>query len=120
MFVVCPYVLHAGKARCEVKNTILFVAFDFEEWTDECNDIACGSNRYVKNITSYLNKSGGTISGAIILETVLNHNSSAGMFSTFLENNTIPIFYRLISKNRPNKFMSHFAYLRGSDLTSEL
>ncbi|CAB3979852.1 Hypothetical predicted protein, partial [Paramuricea clavata] len=66
-----------GKARCEVKNTILFVAFDFEEWTDECNDIACGSNRYVKNITSYLSKSGGTISGAIILETVLNHNSSA-------------------------------------------
>jgi hypothetical protein len=54
MFVVCPYVLHAGKARCEVKNTILFVAFDFEEWTDECNDIACGSNRYVKNITMQL------------------------------------------------------------------
>ncbi|CAB4022559.1 Hypothetical predicted protein [Paramuricea clavata] len=72
-----------GKARCEVRNTILFVAFDFEENTAGCNVARglCGSNRYVKNITSYLAKTGGTISGAIILETMLNHNTSAGMCS---------------------------------------
>ncbi|XP_028407467.1 uncharacterized protein LOC114530080 [Dendronephthya gigantea] len=70
-----------GEAKCEVNNTILFVAFDFEEWTDECNiswPIACGSKEYVKNISSYLKKTGGTIGGAIILETMLNHNSSEG------------------------------------------
>ncbi len=59
-----------------MKNTILFVAFDFEE--DTVCDIRCGSNRYVKNITRYLNKTGGTIGGAIILETMLNYNSSSG------------------------------------------
>ena len=69
-----------GKARCAVNNTILFVAFDFEERTRKCtvSPYLCGSNRFVNNITSYLNSSGGTISGAIILETMLNHNSSSG------------------------------------------
>ena len=79
--------MHAGTARCAVKNTILFVAFDFEELTAECKvsslwRICCGSNRFVNNITSYLNSTGGTISGAIILETMLNYNSSSGICST--------------------------------------
>mgnify|MGYP002803401688 FL=1 len=72
-----------GTARCAVNNTILFVAFDFEEDTAECTvsplwGICCGSNRFVNNITKYLNSTGGTISGAIVLETMLNHNSSSG------------------------------------------
>jgi hypothetical protein len=75
---------NAGNANCAVKNTILFVAFDFEEETDECTvstyrSLFCGSNRFVKNITSYLKKTGGTINGAIILETMLNHNSLSGI-----------------------------------------
>ncbi|XP_028407465.1 uncharacterized protein LOC114530078 [Dendronephthya gigantea] len=71
---------NVAKAKCRVENTILFVAFDFEELTKECKipwPIACGSKAYVKNISSYLNETGGTIGGAIILETMLNHNSSA-------------------------------------------
>ncbi|XP_028397071.1 uncharacterized protein LOC114520917 [Dendronephthya gigantea] len=73
-----------GKARCQVKNTIFFVAFDFEERTKECNitdwtfGFDCGSISFVRNMTSYLKKTGGTMAGAIVLETMLNHNSSAG------------------------------------------
>ena len=77
--------LSVGKARCQVTNTIFFVAFDFEEWSVECNiaswpfQFDCGSNSFVRNITSYLKKTGGTMAGAIVLETMLNHNSSAGI-----------------------------------------
>lgn len=73
--------VHTGSARCEVSNTILFVAFDFEEKTKECTVAGglCGSNRFVNNVTSYLKKTGGTISGALVLETIINHNTSAGM-----------------------------------------
>lgn len=91
MLKVCclfNFVVHAGEARCEVKNTILFVAFDFEEVVPECNIMSwplkfdCGSHSFVKNITSYLRKTGGTINGAIILETMINHNSSKSMCFT--------------------------------------
>ena len=63
----------------------MFVAFDFEEWTDECEakpqwPIACGSDAYVKNLTTYLAKTGGAVGGALILETIVNHNTSASMF----------------------------------------
>ena len=74
--------MSSGTAECKVENTILFVAFDFEENTPECNiswPIACGSKEYVKNISRYLKETGGTIGAAIVLETMLNHNSSAGV-----------------------------------------
>ena len=77
----CNFFVDTGKARCTVKNTILFVAFDFEELTAECtiSPYLCGSNRFVKNITSYLKETGGIISGAIILDTILNHDFSPGI-----------------------------------------
>lgn len=67
-----------GSARCELNNTIMFVAFDFEEYTSQCNDITCGSRIFVRNLTKHLQHSGGTVNGALVLETILNHNSSAG------------------------------------------
>lgn len=58
----------------------MFVAFDFEEGVAECNyDVSCqGSKFFVQNLTSYLNMTGGTVEGALILEMLANHNSSKG------------------------------------------
>ena len=63
-------------------NTIMFVAFDFEEDTPECNipwPITCGSRSFVKNLTGYLANTKGTVYGALVLETIINHNTSAGI-----------------------------------------
>lgn len=81
-------------------NTILFVAFDFEELTKECEakrswQIACGSDAYVKNLTSYLAKTGGTVGGALILETTLNHNSSASMFYYIVASGEYRLLWRV-------------------------
>ena len=64
----------------------MFVAFDLEEYNTQCDTfrplrpIACGSNAYVKNLTKYFQTNGGTIGGALILETILNHDSNPGEF----------------------------------------
>ena len=69
-----------GKAHCKFNNTIMFVAFDFEERYDECNDIRCGSKQFVNNLTVHLQGTKGTVNGAFVLETILNHNTSKGIF----------------------------------------
>ena len=69
-----------GKAHCKFSNTIMFVAFDFEEYYKECNDIRCGSKKFVKNLTKHLQETNGTVNGAFVLETLLNHNTSKGIF----------------------------------------
>ena len=50
----------------------MFVAFDFEEQG------LVGSEKFVQNLTMHLQRTNGTINGAFILETTINHNSSAG------------------------------------------
>ena len=83
------FFVYTGKAKRNVTNTILFVAFDFEEATPGGNvtswpyNFDFGSNAFVTNITSYLNNTGGTISGAIILETMANYDSSPSMCKYF-------------------------------------
>ncbi|XP_028399861.1 uncharacterized protein LOC114523199 [Dendronephthya gigantea] len=68
-----------GKSGCRFKNTILFVAFDFEEDTAESeHPIPFGSQYFVQNLTEYLSQTGGTVKGAIILEMLANHNTSKG------------------------------------------
>lgn len=76
---VVSIIYSLGKAGCRFKNTILFVAFDFEEDTAESeHPIPFGSQWFVRNITKHLHRTGGTIKGAFILEMLANHNTSRG------------------------------------------
>ena len=83
------FLVYTGRTKYNVTNTILFVAFDFEEATPDANvrswpyNFDFGSHAFVTNITSYLSKTGGTIGGAIILETMANHDSSPSMCKYF-------------------------------------
>ena len=65
------------------------MAFDFEEWencTDTksnpkcaCPDIDCGSRAFVANFTRFYSgsiESNGKLQGAIIMDTVMNYNST--------------------------------------------
>ena len=70
MFIFLYLIL--ASANCELLNTIMFVAFDFEEQG------LVGSEKFVQNLTMHLQRTNGTINGAFILETTINHNSSAG------------------------------------------
>jgi hypothetical protein len=71
-----PYL---GNSGCSFKNTILFVAFDFEEDTAESEyPIPFGSQYFVRNLTQHLNRMGGTIKGALVLEMLANHNTTRG------------------------------------------
>ena len=76
MQIISPLI---GKASCRFKNTVLFVAFDFEEDTAESeHPIPFGSQWFVHNLTEYLRKTGGTVKGALVLEMLANHNKSRG------------------------------------------
>lgn len=66
------------------------MAFDFEEWEDcsnktlnprcACSEIDCGSRAFVANLTRFYNGSlisNGKLQGAIIMDTVMNYNSTS-------------------------------------------
>ncbi|KAL9979306.1 hypothetical protein ACROYT_G016952 [Oculina patagonica] len=75
-----------GKRSCSRDHTLLFVAFDLHERQPSCPGSVncsctpgsglCGSNFFVQNLTQYLNRTEASFQGAIILETVLNYNST--------------------------------------------
>ena len=77
-------ILVLDKVTCSRDYSLLFVAFDLEEYQPSCASAGncscsgglCGSQYFVKNLTSYLNFSGARFQGAVILETILNHNST--------------------------------------------
>ena len=60
------------------------MAFDLEEGQPSCSgsancscpSILCGSGYFVQNLTQYLNSTGAGFQGAIILDTVLNYNTT--------------------------------------------
>ena len=69
-----------GNSGRRFKNTILFVAFDFEEDTAESeHPIPFGSQYFVRNLTHHVNHTGGTIRGALVLEMLANHNTTRGI-----------------------------------------
>ena len=80
-------ILLSDKQICSRDHTLLFVAFDLQEWQREpkclrsgncsCPRALCGSGYYVQNLTKYLKGGGSGFQGAIILETVLNYNDTA-------------------------------------------
>ena len=77
-FYIFNLFLILASARCELYNTIMFVAFDFEENQKGCGHGLLGSGKFVQNLTMHLQRTKGTVNGAFILETTINHNSSAG------------------------------------------
>jgi len=76
------------KRNCSRDHTLLFVAFDLEERQPtfnvscsvsgncSCPAGLCGSGNFVQNLTEYLNSTGASFQGAIILDTVLNYNDT--------------------------------------------
>ncbi|XP_078366708.1 uncharacterized protein LOC144650822 [Oculina patagonica] len=74
------------KQSCSRDYTLLFVAFDLEELqlANNCSancsctpgDGLCGSGFFVQNLTEYLNSTGAGFQGAVILDTVLNYNTT--------------------------------------------
>ena len=55
------------------------MAFDFEEDTAESEyPIPFGSQYFVRNLTRFLNVTGGTVKGALVLEMLANHNTTKG------------------------------------------
>lgn len=83
------FVLLLDKLKCSRDYTLLFVAFDLEEWQPSpsnttcsisrncsCSGGLCGSDYFVQNLTQYLNNTGAGFQGAIVLETILNYNST--------------------------------------------
>ena len=73
-----------GRGIFEIKNTILFVAFDFEEYIPEYETSLSGSRDFVKNLTTYLANTKGTVNGALIMETIINHNCTQGKENGFV------------------------------------
>ena len=76
--------LMADKLKCSREFSLYFVAFDLEEVQDccpgaencTCRGALCGSGFFVRNFTKYLNDTGATFQGAVIMDTVMNYNKS--------------------------------------------
>lgn len=78
------YISFSDKTKCSRDHTILFVAFDLEETQPtsgcsgncSCPGGKCGSRFFVQNFTLHLKKTQAGFQGALILETILNYNST--------------------------------------------
>ncbi|XP_022789247.1 uncharacterized protein LOC111328956 isoform X2 [Stylophora pistillata] len=78
-------------SNCTRSFSVVFVAFDFEEWELYCSNqtvtprcacgsIDCGSRAFVANFTRFYNgslKSNGKFQGAIIMDTMFNYNTTS-------------------------------------------
>ncbi|XP_068722102.1 uncharacterized protein [Montipora capricornis] len=107
--------------------SILFVAFDFEEWENcsnailypkcACGRIDCGSRAYVANLTRFYNgslSSKGNLLGAIIMDTLMNYNTTP--YSQSLPQGTeqeMPEVYNQIEKD---EFRGNFLAVIGRDV----
>lgn len=77
-------------SSCTRSFSVIFVAFDFEEWESDCSNqsvvpecacgsIDCGSRAFVANFTQFYNgslNSNGKLQGAIIMDTMFNYNTT--------------------------------------------
>ncbi|XP_068738802.1 uncharacterized protein [Montipora capricornis] len=102
--------------------SILFVAFDFEEWEDcsnvkhqcACDRIGCGSRAYVANLTRFYNgslSSNGNLQGAIIMDTVMNYNSTP--YSQILPNATSQLLPEIYNQIKKDEFRGNFLAVIG-------
>ncbi|XP_068684350.1 uncharacterized protein YfbL-like [Montipora foliosa] len=109
---------------CSRAFSILFVAFDFEEWEDcsnktlypkcACGQIDCGSRAYVENLTLFYNgslSSNGNLQGAIIMDTVMNYNSTP--YSQILPGVTSQLLPELYNQIKKDEFRGDFLSVTG-------
>ena len=103
------------------------MAFDFEEWEDcsnktlnpqcACKDIDCGSRSFVANFTRFYNgslKSNGKLQGAVIMDTVMNYNSTPNsQVLPPLMSQLAPVIYNQI---KADKFRGNFLSVVGRQL----
>jgi len=103
------YLVHIlDKLNCSQDYTLLFVAFDLEETQPacplqgncSCSGGLCGSGHFVQNFSTYLNSSGEGFQGALILETILNHNTTPNSQDIPQSLQTVlPTVYNKVAKN---------------------
>ena len=130
--MIMPYIritnfLHfsvADFSKCTRSFSVLFVAFDFEEWEDcsnktlyprcACGQIDCGSRAFVANFSRFYNgssRSNGKLQGAIIMDTVMNYNSTPhSQILPFIIRKALPGIYNQI---REDKFRGNFLSVVG-------
>ncbi|CAH1266425.1 Hypp3369 [Branchiostoma lanceolatum] len=73
---------------CLQDYTVVFTAFDLEEWEEAtnpgsaCSSLGCGSREFVNNILlPYLTQTGvspADFRGAVVMDTIMNYNNSQG------------------------------------------
>ena len=111
-------------SKCTRSFSVLFVAFDFEEWEDcsnktlypncACGQIDCGSRAFVANFSRFYNgslHSNGKLQGAIIMDTVMNYNSTP--HSQILPFPIRKIFPEIYNQIREDKFRGNFLSVVG-------
>ena len=110
--------------KCSRSFSILFVAFDFEEWEEcrltslypncACKRIDCGSRAFVANLTRVYSgklQSNGELQGAIIMDTVLNYNDTPNsQILPLIANMLIPDIFNQIKEE---KFRGNFLAVAG-------
>ena len=66
-----------------------------------CPGGLCGSGYFVQNLTEYLNNTGSSFQGAIILDTVLNYNDTSNSQMVPIGFNVVfPQEYQQVSQNQ--------------------
>lgn len=113
----------SDKQKCSRDYTLLFVAFDLEELQPTvntscsksgncpCSGGSCGSYYFVQNFSQYLNNSGVGFQGAIVLETILNYNTTPN--SQVFPSGLKPYFTETYNKISQNGFTGDFLALIG-------
>ena len=114
----------ADFSKCTRSFSVLFVAFDFEEWEDcsnetlyphcACGQIDCGSRAFVANLSRFYNgslHSNGKLQGAIIMDTVMNYNSTP--HSQILPSSIGTVFPEIYHQIKEDKFRGNFLSVAG-------
>ena len=121
--IVIVKLLSLDKQKCSRDYTLLFVAFDLEERQPTvntscsksgncpCSGGSCGSYYFVQNFSQYLNNSGVGFQGAIVLETILNYNTTPN--SQVFPSGLKPYFTETYNKISQNGFTGDFLALIG-------
>ena len=114
----------ADFSKCARSFSVLFVAFDFEEWEDcsnttlnprcACGQIDCGSRAFVANFSRFYNgslHSHGKLQGAIIMDTVMNYNSTPN--TQILPPSIEKVLPEIYHQIKEDKFQGNFLSVAG-------
>ena len=104
--------------KCSQDYTLLFVAFDLQERQPcsprvncSCKGIICGSDYFVQNLSRYLNSTGVRFQGALVLDGILNHDTTPN--SQVLPSSAQQVFPKLYQKISTNQFRGDFLTVIG-------